>query len=60
MKIPNRKEIQQTAINHSSNSDFEDFMKLYKKYTVEKYSCLVNDKTLPSYNRLRFRKNLSE
>ena len=31
MKIPNKREIQQNAINHSLNIDFKDFMKIYKK-----------------------------
>ena len=57
MKIPNKRELQQTAINHSSNIDFKD-MKIYKKCTGKKYSFLVNDTTLPSDNHLRFRKNL--
>ena len=33
-------------------------MKLYKDYTKETYSFLVNDTTLPSYNQLHFRKKL--
>ena len=33
------------------------FIKIYKKYTAEPYSFLVNDHTLPSDNPLRFRKN---
>ena len=56
MKIPNKREFQQIAINHSSNIDFEDFMKIYKRYTAEPYSFLVNDTTLLSNNLLRFRK----
>ena len=35
MKIPNKRELQQIALNHSSNIDFKDFMKIYKKYTKE-------------------------
>ena len=31
MKIPSKKELQQTAFNHSSDIDFQDFMSLYKK-----------------------------
>ena len=31
MKIPNKRELQQTALNHSSDIDFKDFMKIYKK-----------------------------
>ena len=33
-------------------------MKLYKDYTTEAYSFLVNDATLPSDNPLRYRKKL--
>ena len=38
MKIPNKREIQQIALNHSSDIDFKDFIKIYKKYTKEPYS----------------------
>ena len=58
MKIPNKRELQQISLNHSSDIDFKDFMKIYKKCTTEPYSFLVNDTTLPSDNPLRFRKNL--
>ena len=58
MKIPNKRQLQQIALNHSSDIDFKDFMKNYKKYTKEPYSFLVNDITLPSDESLRFRKNL--
>ena len=47
MKIPNKRELQQIALNHSSDIDFKDFMKIYKKCTAEPYSFLVNDTTLP-------------
>ena len=60
VKIPSKRELQQIALNHSSDIDFKDFMKIYKKYTAEPYSFLVNDTTLPSDNPLRFRKNLLE
>ena len=58
MKIPNKRELQQIALNHSSYIDFKDFMKIYKKCTAEPYSFLVNDTTLPSDDLLRLRKNL--
>ena len=58
MKIPNKRGLQQFAFNHSSDIDFKDFMKIYKKCTKEPYSFLVNDTTLPSDDPLRFRKNL--
>ena len=58
MKIPNKREIQQIASNHSSDINFKDFMKIYKDYTKEQYLFLVNETTLLSDNPLRFRKNL--
>ena len=35
MKIPNKKELQQIAFNHSSDIDFKDFTILYTKYTAK-------------------------
>ena len=58
MKIPNKRELQQIVLNHSSDIDLKDFMKIHKKYTKEPYSFLVNDTTLPSDDPLRFIKNL--
>ena len=60
MKIPNNRELQQTAFNHSSDIDFQDLMNLYKKCTAKPYSFLVIDTTLSSENYLPFRKNLVE
>ena len=58
MKIPKKRELQQIALNYSSDIDFKDFMKIYKKYTKELYSFLANDTTLPSDDPLKFRMNL--
>ena len=58
MKIPNKREVQQIALNHSSDINFKYFIQIYKNYTKEPYPFLVNDTTLPSDNPLRFRKNL--
>ena len=58
MKIPNKRELQQIALNHSSGINSKDFIKICKKYTGELYSLLVNDATLASDHSLRFRKNL--
>ena len=58
MKSPNKSELQQIALNHSSDINSEDFIKIYKKYTAEPYSLLVNDAVLASDNPLSFRKNL--
>ena len=38
MKIPNKRELQQIALSHSSDIDFKDFTKIYKKCTAEPYS----------------------
>ena len=37
MKIPNKGELQQIALNHSSDIDFKDFVRIYKKCTAELY-----------------------
>ena len=58
MKIPNKRELQKVASNHSSDIDLKDFMKLYKDYTKEPFSFLVDNTALSSNNPLRFRKNL--
>ena len=41
MKIPNEKELQQIALNHSSDNDFNDFMKIFKKYTANIHSTII-------------------
>ena len=38
MKIPNKRERQQVALNHSSDIDLNDFIKIYKKCTAKSYS----------------------
>ena len=58
LKIPNKRELQQIALNHSSDIDFKDFIKIYKKCTAKLYPFLVNDITLPSDDSLSFRKNI--
>ena len=58
MKIPNKRELMQIAINHSSDFNTKDF-EIYRKCTDKPYSFLVIDTTLPSNNLLRFRKNLN-
>ena len=57
-KIPDKRELQQIAINHSSDISTKDFTNIYRECTAEPYSFLVNDTTLASDNPLRFRKNL--
>ena len=57
-KIPNKREIQEIAQNHSSNIQTEDSTNIYRECTAELYSLFVNDTTLASNNPLRLRKNL--
>ena len=58
MRIRNKRELQQIASNHLSDIHFKDFIKIYKDYTKEPYSLLVNETTLLLDNPLRFRENL--
>ena len=53
-----KREPQEIALNHSSDNEFKNFMKLFKGCSREQFSLLVNHTTLPSDNSLRFRKNL--
>ena len=59
VKIPNKKELQKISYNQSSDSNFKDFVNLYKKCTA-KLSVSVIDDTRASDNLLRFRKNILE
>ena len=56
IKIPNKREIKQIAIQNSSDINLQDFINLCKKCTAKPYSSLVIDKTLASDNPSRFRK----
>ena len=46
LKIPNKRDLQEIAYNHSSNIDFKDIYELYKKCTAKSYSFLVIDATI--------------
>ena len=58
MKINNKRELQNIAINRSEDIDYKDFIKIYRECTKKPYKFLTIDATLPSTNTLRFRKNL--
>ena len=58
MKINNKRELQNIAINHSADVDYKDFMKTYRECTNEPFNFITIDTTLPTSNSLRFRKNL--
>ena len=56
MKINNKRELQNIAINHSADIDCQDFIKIYKECTKEPY--LTIDTKLPASDPLRSTKNL--
>ena len=58
VKINNRLELQDIAINHSAAIGYKDFMKIYKECTKEPFNFMRIDTSLPSSDPLRFRKNL--
>ena len=60
MKINNKRELQNIAINHSADIDYQDFMNIYRECTKEHFNFLEIDTTLPASNPLRFRKKLFE
>ena len=45
MKVPNKRELQQIAFNHSADIEFLDFLNIYNKCTAKLYSFLVTDTT---------------
>ena len=56
MKINNKRELQNIAINHSADIDYKDFIKIYSECTKEPFNFLIKDTTLPASDPLRFRK----
>ena len=58
MKINNKRELQNIAINNSADIDYQDFMKIYRECTKEPYNVLTIDTTLLASNPLRFGKNV--
>ena len=58
MKISNKRELENIAVNHSSDIDNKDFMKIYRECTNKLYSFLTIDTTLPASDLLKFRKKL--
>ena len=57
MKIHNKRELQSIAINHSSDINYKDFIKIYRKCTNKPFFFTI-DITLSANDSLRFRKNL--
>ena len=42
MKINNKRELQNIAINHSTDIDYQDFLKIYRECTTEPFNILDN------------------
>ena len=58
MKIDNKRELQNIAINNSADIDYQGFIKIYIEWTKEPYNFLTIDTTLPASDPLRFRNKL--
>ena len=54
MKINNRKKLQNIAINHTADIDYNDLVRIYREYTRKQYSFLLIDTKLPARDPLRF------
>ena len=50
MKISNRKELQNIAINHSADIDYKNFVRICRECIRKTYSFLTIDTTLPAYH----------
>ena len=57
-KLNNKRQLQNIAINHSSDIDYKEFFKVYRDSTREPYNCLTIDTTQPVYKR--FKKNFND
>ena len=57
MKIHNRRELQQIAINHSADINYKDFSKVYRYCRKELYCFLTVNTTLLADDPIRFRNN---
>ena len=55
-KIPNKRELHQIALNHSSDNSTKDFINIYKECIAKPFFFLINDTPLASNNPLRSRK----
>ena len=57
LKINNKRELENIAINHSADIGYKDFVKIYRECTKKKpFSFLTIDKTIPESVHSRFRK----
>ena len=52
MKINSRKELENIAINHSADVDYNDFVRIYRECTRKPNSFLTIDTTLPDLGKI--------
>ena len=52
-KISNKRELQNIAINHSADIDYNNFMNIYRECTKEPFNFLTIETMLPAGNPLR-------
>ena len=52
MKINSRKELENIAINHSADVDYNDFVRIYRECTRKPNSFLTTDTTLPDLGKI--------
>ena len=57
MKIHNKRELQNIAIDHPVDIDYKDFLKIYRIVQMSPIPFLTIDTTLHANNPTRFRKN---
>ena len=60
MKTDNKRELHNIAFNHSADTDYKDFLKIYRNCTNKSYSFFTIDTTLPTDNPMKFTKNFSD
>ena len=58
MKINGKVELNNIARSDSTDTDYNDFMKIYRECTQIPFNYLTIDTTLPARDPLRLRKNL--
>ena len=60
MKTNNKRELQNIAINHSADIDYQDFIKIYRECAREPYNFLILNSTLPASDPFKklFKKKL--
>ena len=59
MKINNKRELQNIAIDHSADIDYNNFVRIYRECIRKPYSFLTIDTTLPASDPLKIQKKFA-